>query len=121
MLAMTLASILLASAADGVQAALSLSAAGEDGIHTQLCFTGHGQQVRYRLQLTSTGVAGTSRSGQGGTLVATSEPLCPVRNRLGAGAGVRLQAELRWWVDGREQPPIRRQWPPAEAPNSHAG
>lgn len=115
MLTMTLAAWLLAAApasADApVHASLELQPVEANRLALALCFTGSGQQVRFRLKVRSSGKAGTSQTAQAGTLTATAAQQCPLQNRLGIAEDSHVEAELQWWIDEAEQPPILRSYP----------
>ncbi|EIK54508.1 hypothetical protein YO5_17120 [Stutzerimonas stutzeri TS44] len=104
----------LAATAPAVEASLELRAVTEQRIELALCFQGRGQRVRYRLQIRSHSQAGTARSEQTGALVADTARQCPLHNPLGVVPDGRISAELRWWIDDVEQPPLERRWPPVE-------
>ncbi|MGA4639154.1 hypothetical protein ACQKC8_06265 [Stutzerimonas stutzeri] len=118
MLVMTLAPWLLAAAAAAttdapVQVRLDLQpAAAEQRLTLSLCFKGSGQQVRYRLKVRSSGTAGTGKTTQSGSLTAGESEQCPLRNRLGIAADTAVEAELQWWIDDQEQPPLLERYPP---------
>ena len=118
MLTMTLATWLLAAApapADAaVRASLELQPVADDRLSLALCFKGSGQQVRFRLKVRSSGKAGSAQTAQGGTLTATATEQRPLRNRLGIADDSRVEAELQWWIDDAEQPPILRSYPADE-------
>ncbi|WP_287030301.1 hypothetical protein [Pseudomonas sp. UBA6310] len=63
----------------------------------ELCFPDLGGPLRFELEVDATGAAGTTRSRQRGELPA-GQPGCPLRNRLSAAPGTRIDALLRWWV-----------------------
>ncbi|MCQ4295994.1 hypothetical protein NAU58_10430 [Pseudomonas stutzeri] len=118
MLTMTLAAWLLAATpapADApVHASLELQPVEDHRLSLALCFKGSGQQVRFRLKVRSSGKAGNAQTTQGGTLTATATQQCPLSNRLGITEDSRVEAELHWWIDDAEQPPILRSYPNAE-------
>lgn len=87
-------------------------AAAEQRLALSLCFKGSGQQVRYRLKVRSSGTAGTGQTTQSGSLTAGESEQCPLRNRLGIAADTAVEAELQWWIDDQEQPPLLERYPP---------
>jgi len=115
MLTMTLATWLLAAtpapAEGAVNASLELQPVEQNRLSLALCFKGSGQQVRFRLKVRSSGSAGNSQTAQSGTLIATETRQCPLSNRLGIADGTRVEAELQWWIDDAEQPPMLRSYP----------
>jgi len=115
MLTMTLATWLLAAtpapAEGAVNASLELQPVEQNRLSLALCFKGNGQQVRFRLKVRSSGSAGNSQTAQSGTLIATETQQCPLSNRLGIADGTRVEAELQWWIDDAEQPPMLRSYP----------
>ncbi|MCQ4263123.1 hypothetical protein CXK91_09110 [Stutzerimonas stutzeri] len=115
MLTMTLATWLLAAtpapAEGAVNASLELQPVEQNRLSLALCFKGSGQQVRFRLKVRSSGSAGNSQTAQSGTLIATETQQCPLSNRLGIADGTRVEAELQWWIDDAEQPPMLRSYP----------
>ncbi|KZX65150.1 hypothetical protein [Stutzerimonas frequens] len=115
MLTMTLFTWLLAATPSPtgapVAADLGLQPLENNRVALSLCFKGSGQQVRFRLKVRSSGSAGTSQSTQSGTLIADATSQCPVRNRLGIAADTEVEAELQWWIDDAEQPPLLRRYP----------
>jgi hypothetical protein len=119
MLTMTLATWLLAAAPAptdaAVNASLALQPVADDRLSLALCFTGSGQQVRFRLKVRSSGSAGSAQTAQSGTLIASPTEQCPLRNRLGIADDTRVEAELQWWIDDAEQPPILRSYPDDDA------
>ena len=118
MLTMTLATWLLAAAPAptdaAVNASLDLQPVADDRLSLALCFKGSGQQVRFRLKVRSSGRAGSAQTAQSGTLIASPTEQCPLRNRLGIADDTRIEAELQWWIDDAEQPPILRSYPSDE-------
>ena len=98
-----------------VAADLGLQPLEDNRVALSLCFKGSGQRVRFRLKVRSSGSAGTSQSTQSGTLIADATSQCPVRNRLGIAADTEVEAELQWWIDDAEQPPILRSYPDDDA------
>lgn len=112
---MTLASWLLAAAPAMVEAQLELIAEGQDHLALRLCVSSpQAHQVEYRLEVATTGAAGTSRTRQSGKLTSRSDNQCPINNRLGLSANGRVDATLDWWVDGQAQPRLQRSHPPAQ-------
>ncbi len=115
MLTMTLATWLLAASpapADAsVDVNLELQPVEENRLSLALCFKGSGQQVRFRLKVRSSGSAGNAQTAQSGTLTADATPQCPLSNRIGIAGDTRVEAELQWWIDDAEQPPILRNYP----------
>lgn len=85
-----------------------------------LCFAGQGQRIQYRLTVQGRG-AGGNRSSQAGSLTATPEQRCPLRNRMSLPADGSIEAWLEWTVDGAEQPPIRRVYPAEQAEHQDGG
>ncbi|AGA88356.1 hypothetical protein [Stutzerimonas stutzeri] len=117
MLTMTLATWLLAAAAPtdaAVNASLDLQPVADDRLSLALCFKGSGQQVRFRLKVRSSGKAGSAQTAQSGTLIASPTEQCPLNNRLGIADDTRVEAELQWWIDDAEQPPMLRSYPSDE-------
>ena len=49
---------------------------------------------------------------QSGSLTAGESEQCPLRNRLGIAADTAVEAELQWWIDDQEQPPLLERYPP---------
>lgn len=112
MLTMTLASWLLAAAPAMVEAQLDLIAESQDRLALRLCFSSsQAHQIEYRLEVATTGAAGTSRTRQSGKLTSRSDNQCPINNRLGLSANGRVEATMDWWVDGQAQPKIQRSHP----------
>lgn len=112
MLTVTLASWLMAAAPAPVEARLDLNPEGEDRLALRLCFSSaQAHRVEYRLEVSTTGAAGTSRTRQSGELISRSDSQCPINNRLGLSANGRVEATMDWWVDGQAQPKIQRSHP----------
>jgi len=119
MLTMTLTTWLLAAtpapANAPVAVSFELQPAEQSRLSLALCFKGSGQQVRFRLKVRSSGRAGNAQTAQSGTLIATPTQQCPLNNRLGIADDTRVEAELQWWIDDAEQPPILRSYPDDDA------
>ncbi|MGV8843354.1 MAG: hypothetical protein ACOH2I_08945 [Pseudomonas sp.] len=110
MLAITLSSLLLASAALP-EALLTLEPRTANQLELTLCFRGAGRNVRFELEVENASKAGLSRSRQAGEVAISVETVCPLRNRLGLAADAQVTAHLRWWLDGEEQSVIQRFYP----------
>ena len=112
MLTVTLASWLLAAAATPVEAQLELSPESDGRLALRLCFSSpQPRQLAYRLEVKSTGAAGTSRTRQSGELVSNSAGQCPINNRLSLSPNGRIEATLDWSIDGQAQPTIHQSYP----------
>ncbi len=68
----------------------------------RLCFTPASPALRFELLVIAQGPAGRSQSRQSGT----ADTDCPVRSRLQLPASSKVEARLRWWVEGVEQEPV---------------
>jgi hypothetical protein len=93
------------------EALLNLESRAANQLALSLCFRGAGQRIRFELTLDSAGVAGRSRTRQSGQVTTSEAVSCPLHNRLGLMADARVEARLRWWLDGEEQLPIQRFYP----------
>lgn len=114
MLSAALATWILAAAPSPVDAQLELIPDGSGRVSLRLCFTSQQpHQLRYQLEVTSTGSAGTNRSRQAGELVSGSSRQCPLNNRVSVFENGRLEAVLNWSIDGQPQAPIQRSYPEA--------
>lgn len=114
MLSVTLAALLLAAASTPVDAQLELKSEGNGQVSVQLCFTSaQPHQVRYQLEVTSIGSAGTNRTRQSGELSSSNDRSCPLNNRVSVSENGRLEATLSWSIDGQPQPPMQRSYPEA--------
>lgn len=112
MLTVTLATWLLATASIPVEAQLELSPDGNDHLALRLCFNGQQtHQLHYRLEVKSSGPAGTSRTRQSGKLASGNGIQCPISNRLSAPASGSVEATLEWSIDGRAQPTLQQSYP----------
>jgi len=112
MLTVTLASWLLAAAPTPVEAQLELSPESDGRLALRLCFSSQQpHQLTYRLEVKSTGAAGTNRTRQSGELVSSSASQCPINNRLGLSADGRVEATLDWSIDGQTQPTLNQSYP----------
>jgi len=121
MLSVTLATWLLAAAPSPVDAQLELTPDGSGRVSLRLCFSSQQpHQLRYQLEVTSTGSAGTNRSRQAGELVSGGNRQCPLSNRVSISEEGRLEVVLNWSIDGQPQPPVQRSYPQAmpTAPDS---
>ncbi len=111
MLTLTMATLMLATAATPVEARLELSP-DNDRLNLQLCFSSEApHQLTYHLEVRTHGRAGTSRSRQSGELTSGPVAQCPLNNRLGLPEGSRIEATLTWTIDGEEQTPLRQAYP----------
>lgn len=109
----TLAGVLLA--AGPVTARLELTPDQGDRLALRLCFSSpQAHHLRYRLEVRSSGKAGTSRSSQSGELTSGPTPQCPLNNRLALNPDTQIQATLEWSLDGQPQPPIQQRYPTAQ-------
>ena len=112
MLSAALATWILAAAPSPVDALLELAPDGSGRVSLRLCFTSQQpHQLRYQLEVTSTGSAGTNRSRQAGELVSGTNRQCPLSNRVSLSEDGRLEAVLNWSIDGQPQAPIQRSYP----------
>lgn len=110
--ALTLAGWLAASNGLPVSARLELAAEGAHHLALRLCFTSQERHnLRYQLDVRTSGTAGTSRSQQSGELTTGSDMQCPINNRLGLSADTRVQATLNWSIDGQPQPEVEQFYP----------
>jgi hypothetical protein len=89
--------MLLAALLASASLQLHLQAPGRAEV--RLCFDNPTPAIRYELRVIAQGPAGRSQSRQRGM----ADRPCPVHNRLKLPAGTRVEAQLRWWVDGVEQ------------------
>ncbi|MCY1200637.1 hypothetical protein D9M68_351440 [compost metagenome] len=80
-------------------ASLQLQPQAPGQAELRLCFEPAGAAIRYELLVTAQGPAGKSQSRQQGK----ARQDCPVRNTLRLAPGTRVQARLKWWVEGVEQ------------------
>lgn len=85
-------------------ASLQLQPQAPGQASVSLCFEPASSAIRYELLVTTQGPAGSSQSRQKGA----AERNCPVRNTLRLAPGTRLEARLRWWVEGVEQVAVVR-------------
>lgn len=116
MLSITLAAMLLAAAPSPVDAQLELKPDGDGRVSVRLCFTSaQPHHLRYQLEVTSIGSAGTNRSRQSGELTSSAAPQCPLNNRISVSENGRLEATLNWSVDGQPQPSVKRTYPQASS------
>ena len=99
---------LLLAASAAVSADLQLQETTTRQAETMLCFRGDGQLVSYQLEMLGQGPGGRSRSRQSGQLRAEAELRCPLRDRVQINGASRVEARLRWWVEGVEQEPASR-------------
>ncbi|MEK0361920.1 hypothetical protein [Pseudomonas sp. CBC3] len=112
MLSAALATWILAAAPSPVDAQLELTPDGSGRVSLRLCFISQQpHQLRYQLEVMSTGTAGTNRSRQAGELVSGSNRQCPLSNRVSVSENGRLEAVLNWSIDGQPQAPIQRSYP----------
>lgn len=111
----TLAGVLLAAGTPPATARLELAPDGDDRLALRLCFSSaEAHQLSYRLEVRSSGKAGTSRSSQSGELTSGPTLQCPLNSRLGLNPDTQIQATLEWSLDGQPQPPIQQQYPTAQ-------
>ncbi|MDE3737299.1 hypothetical protein PSH28_11900 [Pseudomonas resinovorans] len=82
-----------------VSASLQLQPQAPGQADLRLCFAPPSPHVRYELLVIAQGPAGRSQSRQSGV----ADSACPVRNRLNLSVKTRVEARLKWWVDGVEQ------------------
>lgn len=112
MLSLTLAALVLAAASTPVDAQLELEPEGNGQVSLRLCFSSpQPHHVRYQLEVTSIGSAGTNRTRQSGELSSSSHRNCPLNNRVSVSENGRLEATLSWSIDGQPQPPMQRSYP----------
>lgn len=112
MLSVTLAALLLAANASPVDAQLELQPEGNGQVSVRLCFSSaQPHQVRYQLEVTAVGSAGTNRTRQSGELSSGSDRRCPLNNRVSVSQTGQLEAVLSWSVDGQPQAPLQRSYP----------
>ncbi len=108
----TLASWLVASGVLPVVARLDLTEQSNERLALRLCFRSEQpHQVAYRIEVTSRGSAGTSRSRQSGELTSGPTEQCPISNRLSRAADTRIEATVDWTLDGQPQPPLQQRYP----------
>lgn len=118
MLTVTLAAMLLASAAGPVDARLELLPEA-DRLNLRLCFnSAEAHRLSYQLEVRSIGRAGTSRSRQSGELTSGPEMQCPLNNRLGIAPDSHIEATVTWTVDGQAQTPLHQSYPSTEPAGS---
>lgn len=112
MLSVTLATWLLAAAATPVDVQLELKPEQNGQVSLRLCFSSQQpHQVRYELEVTAVGSAGTNRTRQSGELSSNNSRQCPLNNRVSVSENGRLEATLSWSIDGQPQPPMQRSYP----------
>lgn len=104
-----LALTLLLAQAPLVQFNLESGSSGQ--VELKLCLQGSGQQVRYELLVRRSGESGTAQSRQSGQARADAHLLCPVRSVQAVRPDTRVDARLRWWLDGIEQPEMLKTYP----------
>lgn len=83
-------------------ASLQLHPVGPGQADLHLCFEPASPAVRYELLIIARGPAGRSQTRQSGV----ADSACPVRNSLRLAATTKVEARLRWWVEGLEQEPV---------------
>ncbi|MDH4560059.1 hypothetical protein [Pseudomonas sp. BN411] len=86
-------------------ASLQLQPQAPGQASVSLCFEPAGAAIRYELLVTTQSPAGRSQSRQKGV----AERNCPVHNSLRLPPGTRVEARLRWWVEGVEQVAVVRE------------
>lgn len=80
-------------------ASLQLQLQGPGQAELRLCFANPTPAIRYELLVIARGPAGRSQSRQSGV----ADRPCPVQNHLNLPAETRVEAHLKWWLDGKEQ------------------
>ncbi len=108
----TLTSWLVASGVLPVVARLDLTEQSSDRLALRLCFRSEQpHKLTYRIEVTSRGTAGTSRSRQSGELTSGPAEQCPISNRLSRAADTRIEATVDWTLDGQPQPQLQQRYP----------